>query len=73
MDPEDRVQMLYENAEKSAESVYKPTVPLTRYLRSLESMARVYKAHVDDKNLDSAYSLQIKMVVLFIKFLKEVD
>jgi len=45
-------------------------VPVSRYLRSLDSMAQIYKVYVDDRKLEEAYVLQIKMVVLFIKHLK---
>ena len=70
MEPEDRIQALYLRAETSAESAFRPTVPVSRYLRSLDSMAQIYKVYVDARKLEEAYVLQIKMVVLFIKHLK---
>ena len=71
MNPEDRISQLYSDAETSAERAFKTAVPVGRYIRSLDSMNQIYKVYVDDRKYENAYILQIKMVVLFLKFLKK--
>jgi len=70
LEPDDRIAQLYSQAEQQAEAVFKPTIPINRYFRSLTTMDQIHKVKTDDKMYEHAYLIQVKMGILFLKFLK---
>ena len=67
---EQRIERLYGQAEQQAQNVFRPNVPLNRYFRSLPSMAAMGEQKTKEKQFEHAYLIQVKMCVLFLKYLK---
>jgi len=67
---EERIERLYGQAEQQASNVFRNNVPLNRYFRSLPSMAAMGEQKAKERKFEHAYLIQVKMVVLFLKYLK---
>ena len=67
---DDRIQRLYGQAEAQAESVFNATIPINRYFRSLPSMSAMGDLKTKERQFEHAYLIQVKMCILFLKYLK---